>query len=144
MKSFFKIIVVVTMVFGIANAANKPFKGKKMVVTLASGDLMASGLGTALAWGAAKSGAEVTVIIGANSLKYVTKGGWGPKFPAKKKSIKTILKRMVDTGAEILICGMCAKVNGLSQSDFIDGAIISMPPPILNAMLDPEAKTFEY
>jgi predicted peroxiredoxin len=144
MKNLFKIALAVMMFLGAANAANKPFEGKKLVITLASGDLMASGLGTALAWGAAKGGAETTVIIGANSLKYVTKGGWAPKFPAKKKNIKTILKKMVEAGAKILVCGMCAKTNGLSQSDFIDGAIISMPPPILKAMLDKDAKTFEY
>ncbi|OPX27725.1 MAG: hypothetical protein B1H07_00755 [Campylobacteraceae bacterium 4484_166] len=106
--------------------------------------LMSSGLGTALAWGASKEGAKVTVVIGANSLKYVTKDGWAPKFPAKKKTIKEILKKMVESGADILVCGMCAKVNGLKQSDFIKGAKISMPPPILKAMLDKDAKTFEY
>jgi len=144
MKNIFKIALAIMMFLGVANAGDKPFSGKKLVVTLASGDLMASGLGTALALGSAKNGAKVTVIIGANSLKYVTKGGWAPKFPAKKKSIKQILKLLVKNGADILICGMCAKSNGLSQSDFIDGAMISMPPPILKAMLDDDAKTFEY
>ncbi|NKQ40165.1 MAG: DsrE family protein [Sulfurovum sp.] len=144
MKNVFKIILSVMMFLGVANAAEMPYKGKKVVITLTSGDIMASGIGTALGLGAAKGGAEVTVIIGANSLKYVTKDGWAPEFPAKKKTIKEILQKMVEAGTKIFVCGMCAKVNGLAQSDFIKGAVISKPGPILDAMLDDVAKTFEY
>lgn len=143
-KSLFRMILIIALTLGVANAAEGAYKGKKAVITLASGDLMASGLGTALGLGMVKNGADVTVIIGANALKYVTKNGWSPKFPAKKKTIKEILKTMVKSGAKILVCGMCAKANGLVQSDFIEGALISKPTPILDAMLDDNSKTFEY
>lgn len=144
MKNLLKIAFAMMMFLGVANAASKTYEGKKMVVTLASGDLMASGLGTALALGAAKNGAEVTVVISANSLKYVTKGGWAQKFPAKKKSIRQILEKMVDNGANILVCSMCAKFNGVTQDKLIKGALIAKLTPILDAMLDFDAKTFEY
>jgi predicted peroxiredoxin len=106
---------------------------------------MSSGIGTGLAEGAQKKGAKITVIIGANSIKYVTKENSDPlKFPAKNKTIKKVLEGMIAKGADVMVCKMCAVAAGLTQDDFIYGANITKSGPIIDAIMADNTKALIY
>ena len=48
----------------------KPLAGKKLVAVVGSGSIEKAGMGMTLGLSATKKGADVTIVIGANAIKY--------------------------------------------------------------------------
>jgi predicted peroxiredoxin len=127
-----------------AQADNKPLEGKKLVVLLKSGDSSEAGMGLALAHSAVKKGAQVTIVLGANAALYPVKKGAQRIFAAKNKIPRDMLKEIIADGGIVYLCALCAKWQGLQQSDLIDGVEIVKSMKIWNKLYEEEAKSLTF
>jgi len=122
----------------------KPLAGKKMVIVISSGEIEKAGMGITLGLSASKKGADVTIVIGANALKFAQVKGDQNKFLAKQLTHREILKKAIKNGANIQICYMCAKALGLTDKDFIEGSKVVKSLEIFNKMYEDGAKVLSF
>jgi len=122
----------------------KPLEGKKMVIVISSGEIEKAGMGMTLGLSAAKKGANVTIVIGANALKYARLEGDQHLFLAKKLTHREILLKAIKNGANVQICYMCAKALGLTDKDFIKGSKVVKSLKIFNKIYEDGAKVLSF
>lgn len=123
---------------------SKPLADKKMVIVISSGEIEKAGMGMTLGLSAAKKGANVTIVIGANALKYAQIKGVQHQFLAKKLTHREILKKAIKYGANIQICYMCATALGLTDKDFIEGSKVVKSIKIFNKMYEEGSKVLSF
>jgi len=127
-----------------STANKKPLAGKKMVIVISSGEIEKAGMGMTLGLSASKKGANVTIVIGANALKYAQIKGDQHQFLAKKLTHREILQKAIKNGAHVQICYMCATALGLTEKDFIKGSKIVKSLKIFNKMYEDGAKVLSF
>jgi len=103
------------------NVKKKTLSGKKLVVFVSNGDLQVAGMGFGIALSAVKQGADVTIVIGANALKYAFREGDQNIYFAKEKTPRVLLKSALKSGANIQLCSANTDEMGLDEDDFIEG-----------------------
>jgi len=118
----------------------KPLSGKNMMIIISSGEIEKSGMGMTLGL----SAANVTIVIGANALKFAQIKGDQHKFLAKQLTHREILQKAVKNGANIQICYMCAKALGLTDKDFIKGSKVVKSLKIFNKMYEEGTKVLSF
>lgn len=122
----------------------KPLSGKNMMIIISSGEIEKSGMGMTLGLSAAMKGANVTIVIGANALKFAQIKGDQHKFLAKQLTHREILQKAVKNGANVQICYMCAKALGLTDKDFIKGSKVVKSLKIFNKMYEEGTKVLSF
>lgn len=122
----------------------KPLENKKMVILVSSGEIEKAGMGITLGLSAAKKGAKVTIVLGANALKFALKKGDQNVFLAKKLTHREILQKAITNGAQLQICYMCATALGLTDKDFINGANIVKSIKIFNKIYEDGSKVLSF
>jgi predicted peroxiredoxin len=118
--------------------------GKNMVFLISSGELMKASMGFTLGLSGAKKGYGVTLVLGADSLKYALKEGKQNRFLAKDLTPREILAKALKNGAKIYICYMCAKALNLNESDFIDGVKIVKSNSIFDEIFRENSKVLSF
>jgi predicted peroxiredoxin len=122
-----------------------PEQKKQLVVLIACGleDERMS-----VAWsvsnGAISSGLDVTVFLTSSAIDCVRKGAadkvhLNPLDP----TIGDMIKNLTSRGGKILACPPCAKVRGYSESDLLDGVIITGSGAI-HALIKEGAATLSF
>lgn len=124
--------------------APQPLAGKKLVVYITSDDTRQAGLGMFTARMAARAGANVTVILGADSLTFARKDGRQEKFVAIDETPRDILKSVVGFGGRVLICKICVPVLGLEEGDFIDDVQVVTMRDIFGSLFEDGVKTLSF
>lgn len=124
--------------------AMKPLFGKKIVIVISSDETEKAGMGIALGLSAAKKGAKTTIVLGAKALKFALLKSEQDFFVAKKMTHREILLKAIENGAEVQVCHMCAKALGLTEKDFIDGAIIVKSLKIFDKIYEHGAKVLSF
>ncbi len=99
----------------------KTLSGKKLVVFVSNGNLQVAGMGFGIALSGVKQGADVTIVIGANALKYAFKEGDQNIYFAKGRTPRALLKEALKSGAEVQLCSANTEEMGLDEDDFIVG-----------------------
>jgi len=99
----------------------KTLSGKKLVVFVSNGDLQVAGMGFGIALSGVKQGADVTIVIGANALKYAFKEGDQNVYFAKGRTPRALLEAALKSGAEVQLCSANTEEMGLDEDDFIAG-----------------------
>ncbi len=99
----------------------KTLSGKKLVVFVSNGNLQVAGMGFGIALSGVKQGADVTIVIGANALKYAFKEGDQNVYFAKGRTPRALLKAALKSGAELQLCSANTEEMGLDEDDFIAG-----------------------
>ena len=155
-----KIILIITLLFmsnyAVADESNesnntkitvkkkKTLSGKKLVVFVNNGDLQVAGMGFGIALSAVKQGAGVTIIIGANALKYALKDGEQNIYFAKERTPRSLLEEALKSGATIQLCSANTNEMGLDEDDFIDGAKEVISTEIFAKVFESEAKIISF
>ncbi len=126
MKTIFTTFIALFMICSVtlsASAADNTnrFAGKKVVVILSSGDDINAGAGLVMAKMAAGSGADVTVYVAANAVKYAVKDSFH-RFAPKNTTHRELLETVIKKGGTVNICALCPKWLKLEKDDFIQGA----------------------
>jgi len=118
------------------NVKKKKLSGKRLMVVVSSGELKKAGMGFALALSGAKQGAEVTLLIGADAIKYALTDGDQNIYFAKNRTPRKLLKEALKSGVQIQLCSANTEAMGWDEEDFIEGVKIVISTEIF-------AKVFE-
>ena len=122
----------------------KTLSEKKLVVFVSNGDLEVAGMGFGIALSAVKQGADVTIVIGANALKYALKDGEQNVYFAKERTPRALLEEALKSGASIQLCSANTNVMGMDEDDFIDGAKEVISTEIFAKVFASEAKVISF
>ncbi len=141
----FAFFLMVCMSFGQAFAGEVgPLDGKKIVITIKTADVTEAGMGIALANSAAKKGAKVTVVLGANAALYPVKDGGQNIFAAKKQTPRELLGMVIKNGGTVYLCSLCATFQNIEQDDLIDGVDIVQSIKIWDRVFEDGAKSMTF
>ena len=153
-----KIILIITLLFistAVANESTennsskkslqkKTLSGKKLMIVVSSGELQKAGMGFALALSGVKQGAEVTILIGANALKYALVDGDQNVYFAKSRTPRKLLKEALESGATIQLCSANTEAMGWDEEDFIEGVKIVISTEIFAKVFTDGTKVISF
>jgi|GEM_PF-3485422 len=114
----------------------KTLSGKKLVIFVNSANLQKAGMGLGIALSGAKQGASVTIVLGADAIKYALKDGEQNIYFAKERTPRRLLQDAIKSGASVQLCSANTEIMGLDEDDFILGTKIIISTDIF-------AKVFE-
>lgn len=127
-----------------AEVAPKPLAGKKLVVYVKSDETRQVGLGLFTARMAARAGANVTVILGADGTELALKKGKQEKFIATEETPREMIGKVLENGGTVYVCKLCATTQGYEAGDFIDNVQIVTMKEIFMVLFAEDAKSLEF
>ncbi|WP_456379818.1 DsrE family protein [Thiolapillus sp.] len=117
----------------------------QVVVMLSTDDPQVAGMALHMAWGMKRmTNAEITVILGAGSLRFALKEGDSPMFPPKKKNMRAVMQDVLDQGSKVYVCSMCAFAQQIKQEQLLDGVTIETGGVIMPLLADPKIKVLSF
>jgi predicted peroxiredoxin len=122
----------------------KTLSGKKLMIVVSSGDLQQAGMGFALALSGVKQGAEVTILIGADALKYALADGEQNVYFAKARTPRKLLQDALKSGASIQLCSANTEVMGWDEEDFIEDVKIVISTEIFAKVFADGTKVISF
>jgi len=111
---------------------------KKLVIVVTNGsDNERSSVAWSVANGGLGMGFEVTMFLVSSGVDWVRKGAADTaQLNPFDPTVGDMIKNVVDSGSNILVCPPCAKVRGYEQSDFIDGVELAGSAAMLGVVSD--------
>ena len=122
----------------------KTLSDKKLMIVVSSGELQKAGMGFALALSGVKQGAEVTILIGADALKYALEDGDQHIYFAKSRTPRKLLKDALKGGATIQLCSANTEAMGWDEEDFIEGVKIVISTEIFAKVFADGTKVISF
>lgn len=122
----------------------KTLSEKKLVIFVTNGDLQIAGMGFGIALSGVKQGADVTIVIGANALKYAFKEGEQNIYFAKERTPRALLEAAIKAGAEVQLCSANTEEMGFDEDDFIKGVKIVISTEIFSKVYEKEVKIISF
>lgn len=122
----------------------KTLSGKKLVVFVSSGDLQKAGMGFGIALSGAKQGADVTIVVGADAIKYALKDGEQNIYFAKERTPRELLQQAISSGATIQMCSANTEHIGLDEDDFIHGVKVVISTEIFTKVFEDGARVISF
>ncbi len=120
-------------------------QGSKVAMILSTDNPQVAGMALHMAWGMKRmSGANVTVVLGAGSVKFALKKGDSPMFSPKKKNLRALIQDVLDQGAKVYVCGLCAYAQKVGQDDLVKGVSIQSGDVIMPLLADPGVKVISF
>ena len=123
---------------------NKILSGKNLVIVVSSGDLQVAGMGFGLALSGVKQGANVTIVIGANAIKYLLKEGDQNIYFAKGRTPRYLLQSALKSGVEIQVCSANSDEMNLDEDDFIDGVKLVISTEIFTKVFEEGTRVISF
>ena len=156
----FKKIILMVLVFNFANytfakevqdstvtkstSKKKTLAGKKLVIFVSSDNLQQVGMGFGIVLSAVKQGATVTLVLGANTVKYALKEGQQNIYFAKNKTPRMLLESALKSGVEIQLCSANTDEMELDEDDFIDGVKLVISTEIFTKVFEDNTKVISF
>jgi len=122
----------------------KTLSDKNLVVFLSNYDLHVAGMGLGMALSAVKQGANVTVVLGANAVKYAFSEGEQNVYFAKKRTPRALLKAIIKGGGEVQLCSANTEEMNLDEEDFIEGIKIVISTEIFAKVFDDNTRVISF
>ncbi len=120
-------------------------QARKLVIVIACGlEDEKMSVAWSIANGGVKSGLDVTIFLTSSAVDCVRKGAadlvrLNPLDPPVGEMIQNVRSQ----GASVLVCPPCAKVRGYSESDLLDGVVITGSGAI-HALIKEGAATLSF
>jgi len=137
-----RLIVLIAILFSSTYAESnstqrkKTLSEKNLVIFVNSGNLQQAGMGFGIALSGTKQGANVTIVIGADAIKYALKENSQNVYFAKNRTPRALITQAIKSGATVQLCSANTEEMGLDEDDFIEGTTIVISTEIF-------AKVFE-
>lgn len=128
----------------LAAQAPKPLAGKKLVVYIKSDETRQVGLGLFTARMAARAGAKVTVILGADGTEFALKAGKQEKFIATDETPREMIAKLAEVGGTVYVCKLCSTTRGYESDEFIGDAEIVTMKEIFATLFEDDARSLEF
>lgn len=128
------------------SGANAPLllAGEKLVVFIKSDEIRQVGMGLHLARGAAKQGGTVTVIFGADGVKYPLRNGVQDIFGATSETPREIITDIIAAGGKAYVCKLCTTWLDYEEADFIENVSIVDGRKIFQVLFADGAQSLEF
>ena len=156
-KNFILILVMLfTNVYGDSNTSmdknssksslkkKKTLSGKNLVIFVNSKDLQQVGMGLGIAVSGVKQGANVTIVLGGNTIKYALKEGRQNLYLAKDKTPRELLQSAIKSGATVQLCSANTEEMALDEEEFIDGIKIVISPQIFKKVFEEGTRVISF
>lgn len=117
---------------------------KHLFISMTSGDFKQSGMAMGIANAMQDAKVMTTVFVGANSVKYTLKKGKQELFGPTGASIKDMMASLIKKGGTVMICGMCAKYQEVSEDDVIKGIKIIGGAEVYGGLFAPNTQTLSF
>ncbi len=125
-------------------ASEAPLAGKSLVVMIKTDAIRQAGMGLHLARSAARKGADVTVIFGADGVAYPQKDIDQVVFEATGETPRKMIGDILAAGGDVYVCKLCTIWLELESDDFIDGVEIVTSMTIFDALFADGAQSLEF
>ena len=122
----------------------KTLSGKKLVVFISSSDLQKAGMGFGIALSGVKQGASVTIVIGADAVKFALKDNEQNIYFAKERTPRELLLEAIKSGATVQMCSANTEQMGLDEDDFIKGVKVVISTEIFAKVFEKETKVISF
>ena len=122
----------------------KSLFGKNLVVFISNGNLQVAGMGLGIALSGVKQGANVTVVIGANAIKYALNDGKQNIYFAKGRTPKALLQDIIKAGAEVQLCSANTDEMNLDEEDFVEGVKIVISTQIFAKVFEEKTRVISF
>ena len=93
---------------------------------------------------AAESGHAVTVLLSVRGIYLAHTKSVQGGFSVTGQSPRHLLGRLIEKGHDVLVCGVCLVAGGIEPEDLVEGARISGPELMLDAMTRPNTVALSY
>ena len=122
----------------------KTLSGKNLVVFVNSEDLQQAGMGLGLALSGVKQGANVTIVLGANAIKYALKEGNQNIYFAKEKIPRELIQKAIKSGATVQLCSANTEAMELDEEEFVEGVKIVISPQIFKKVFEEGTRVISF
>jgi len=122
----------------------KTLSEKNLVIFVSNGNLQVVGMGFGIALSGVKQGANVTIVIGANAIKYALKEGDQNIYFAKGRTPRALLKDAIKYGAIVQMCSANTNEMNLDEDDFVDGVKTVISTEIFAKVFDKDTKIISF
>jgi len=122
----------------------KSLSGKNLVVFISNGDLQVAGMGLGIALSGVKQGANVTVVIGANAIKYALNDGDQNIYFAKGRTPRALLQDIIKAGADVQLCSANTDEMNLDEEDFVEGVKIVISTQIFAKVFEEKTRVISF
>ncbi len=98
-----------------------------LYISVSSEDINQVGMMMTIAGAAIKTGRSSSIVLGADGFRNALKDGPQERFagregfPGKNKMPRELLADYIAAGGEVLVCGQCLLIYGVTEADLIDG-----------------------
>ena len=133
---FFSIVVVSLLLAGQAKAREDKSMG--LVINLTTEQTGASGHAVQLADKMMQQGHPVTFFLNQHSVLFATKNAPHNTYAPSGKTIHDMLLQSMKHGAKVIVCEVCAKMQGIQKSDLIHGAVLGNPDVVSVSLVEPK------
>ena len=89
-------------------------------------------------------GHPVTFFLNHQAVLFVGKRGPQATFRMSGQTLRDMLSEQMKKGAMVIVCQMCAKMNGLTEADLIKGAQMGNPELVSSYLFDPKYKVISW
>ena len=101
-------------------------------------------MGVGIASSAVKQGALVTVVMGADAIKYALKEGDQNVYFAKHRTPRKLLQGAISHGLTLQLCSANTEEIGMDEDDFIKGAKIVISTEIFAKVFEDEVRVISF
>jgi len=122
----------------------KKLSEKNLVVFVSNENLQVVGMGFGIALSGVKQGANVTVVVGANALKYLLREGKQNVYFAKQKTPRELAKNIIKEGGSIQLCSANTEEMNLDEDDFIDGVKLVISTEIFAKVFEKNSQVISF
>ena len=89
-------------------------------------------------------GHPVTFFLNHQAVVYASKSAPLARAGMSGKTMRDMLSGLMKKGAKVIVCQMCAKMNGVKKSDLIDGASLGTPELVSSYLFDPKYQVISW
>jgi predicted peroxiredoxin len=139
---YFSIFVVSLLLAGQAKATEDKSMG--LFINLTTEEVGASGHAVQFADKMMKRGHPVTFFINQHAVLFATKNAPQGIYGPSGKTVRDMLLEAMKNGAKVIVCQVCAKMQGIHKSDLIHGAQLGNPDIVTRYLFDPKNQVISW
>ncbi|MGB5452628.1 MAG: DsrE family protein [Sedimenticolaceae bacterium] len=136
--------VIATVMLLAAPAQAKEDKSMGLFINLTMLATVPAGHALHMAEKQMERGHPVTFFLNNQAVLFASKRTPLGKFHMAGKTVREMLTNAMAKGATVIVCQMCAKMNGLDPSDFIEGAMLGNPELVAEYLFDPSYQVLSW
>lgn len=143
MKSIFFSIFIVSLLFaGQAQATEDKSMG--LFINLTTKRTGAAGHAVQFADKMMKRGHAVTFFLNQQAVLYASKSAPQQNYGPSGKTVRDLLLGSIKNGAVVIVCQVCANMQGVKKSDLIHGAVLGNPDIVSKYLFDPKYQVISW